>query len=140
MAFDESSRDPRLSEEQQLNLRATTVLDLVMQVADIAHTMEHFHSFRRWNERLFEEMYQAYQQDRLDADPSEGWYNNEIKFFDEYVLPLARKINGCGMFGNAGQDLIDQAQKNRKEFVVKGSKMVAEVVQRVKEETAQAAK
>ena len=138
MAFDESSRDPRLSEEQQLNLRATTVLDLVMQVADIAHTMEHFHSFRRWNERLFEEMYQAYQHDRLDADPSEGWYNNEIKFFDEYVLPLARKINGCGMFGNAGQDLIDQAQKNRKEFVVKGSKMVAEVVQRVKEETAQA--
>jgi len=32
------------------------------------------HIYRKWNERLFEEMYAAYVEGRTDQDPTESWY------------------------------------------------------------------
>ena len=29
----------------------------MMQASDIAHTMQHWHVYQKWNKRIFEEMY-----------------------------------------------------------------------------------
>ena len=48
--------------------------------------MQHWHVYRKWNERLFMEMYQAYMDGRAEKDPAEYWYEGEIGFFDFYIL------------------------------------------------------
>jgi hypothetical protein len=60
---------------------------------------QHWHVYQKWNERLFEEMYISFLSGRSDKDPSEGWFNGEIWFFDNYVIPLAKKLKECGVFG-----------------------------------------
>jgi hypothetical protein len=33
----------------------------------------------------------AYQNGRVDKDPAENWYQGELGFFDNYIIPLAKK-------------------------------------------------
>jgi 3'5'-cyclic nucleotide phosphodiesterase len=68
------------------DLRATIIIEHIIQASDVSHTMQHWHVYRKWNERLFEEVYQAYREGRMDKDPSEGWYKGELGFFDHYVV------------------------------------------------------
>jgi hypothetical protein len=38
------------------NRKATIVIEHLLQASDDAHTMQHWHVFVKWNERLFQEM------------------------------------------------------------------------------------
>jgi hypothetical protein len=67
------------SKEDDGDRKATIVIDLI-QASDVAHTMQHWHIYRKWNARLFE-LYRAYVEGRSDKDPSEFWYKGEIGFF-----------------------------------------------------------
>lgn len=58
-------------------------------------------------------MYQAYQQGRAERNPAEFWYNGEIGFFDFYILPLARKLKECGVFGVSSDEYLNYALRNR---------------------------
>ena len=102
------------------NRKATSVIEHIIQASDVAHTMQHWHIFRRWNEKLFDEMYIAYRQGRTDSDPSVGWYESQIGFFDYYIIPLARKLKECGVFGVAGDEYLSYALENRREWSLKG--------------------
>lgn len=46
------------------NRKATIVIEHLIQASDVAHTMQHWHVYRKWNERLFFEMYRAYGRSR----------------------------------------------------------------------------
>jgi 3'5'-cyclic nucleotide phosphodiesterase len=58
--------------------KATIVIENLIQASDVSHTMQHWHVFRKWNQRLFEEMHAAYRSGRAAKDPSEFWYQGEI--------------------------------------------------------------
>jgi hypothetical protein len=45
---------------------------------------------QKWNKALFKEMHTAFQNGRSDKDPSLGWYDGEIWFFDNYVVSITR--------------------------------------------------
>ena len=60
------------------------------------------------------EMYRAYKQGRLATDPSLGWYQGEIGFFDFYIIPLAKKLFTCGVFGVSSDEFLNYANINRK--------------------------
>ena len=62
------------------NRKATIVIEHLIQASDVAHTMQHWHIYRRWNQRLFEEMFVAYQEGRSDTDPCVNWYKGEMGF------------------------------------------------------------
>ena len=64
------------------NRKATIVIEHLIQASDISHTMQHWHIYRKWNERFFTECFQAYKDGRADNDPSEYWYKGEIGFYD----------------------------------------------------------
>ena len=55
------------------NRKATIVLEHLLQASDVAHTMQHWHVYRKWNERLFVEMTTAFHEGRSDKDPAEFW-------------------------------------------------------------------
>ena len=121
------------------NRKATIVLEHLIQASDIAHTMQHWHVYRKWNERLFQEMYSMFLAGRLDKDPSEGWYQGEIGFFDFYIIPLARKLETCGVFGVSSSEYLGYAENNRKEWVTKGEDLVKGYLERFEMRQASAA-
>lgn len=81
--------------------------------------------YKRWNERLFQEMFLAYEEGRGGKDPSEGWYGGELWFFDNYVIPLAKKLEECGVFGVSSDECLNYALENRKEVSLARIKSVA---------------
>lgn len=120
------------------NRKATIVIEHIMQASDVAHAMQHWHVYQRWNRRLFDELYTAYKAGRMEKDPSTFWVEGETKFFDGYIIPLAKKLKDCGVFGVASDECLAYATNNRKEWEAKGHQIVQELVenynQREKEE------
>jgi hypothetical protein len=116
--------------EEGSNLKATIVLEHIIQAADVSHTMQHWNVYTKWNERLFHEMYAAFDNDRTEKDPSEGWYKGETWFFDNYIIPLAKKLEECGVFGVSSDECLSYARMNRNEWEQKGEEVVKEMVER----------
>lgn len=70
-------------------------------------------------------MYSAFRAGRGgDKDPSEGWYAGELWFYDNYVIPLAKKLKDCGVFGVASAECLTYALDNRREWAAKGEAIV----------------
>jgi len=68
---------------------------------------------------------------RADTDPSANWYKGEIGFFDFYIIPLAKKLKDCGVFGVSSDEYLNYAVKNREEWEVKGREIVEDMVKKV---------
>lgn len=115
-----------------INRKKTIVIEHLIQASDVAHTMQHWHVYRRWNECLFEEMVQAFEAGRSEKDPAEFWYKGELGFFDFYIVPLAKKLDDCGVFGVSSDEYLNYALENRREWELKGEDIVAEMVRKLK--------
>ena len=112
--------------------KATVVIEHLIQLSDVSHTMQHWHMYRRWNERLFEESYKAYIEGRAEKDPTEGWYKGELGFYDFYIIPLAKKIKQCAVFGVSSDEYLSYAVANREEWEERGMEVVDDMVKKVK--------
>ena len=110
------------------HLKASIVMEHLIQASDVSHTMQHWHVYRKWNECLFREQVSAFSDGRGDADPAMNWYDGEIGFFDHYIIPLAKKLKDCGVFGVSSDEYLNYALKNRTEWEAKGKEIVAEMV------------
>jgi hypothetical protein len=130
-AFKELAPDSR--DDDGTNRKATIVIEHIIQASDVAHTMQHWHIYRKWNERLFQEMYRAYKEGRTENDPSEFWYEGEIGFFDFYIIPLAEKLGDCGVFGVASFEYLNYAKNNRAEWGIRGKELVEEMLSNIRE-------
>ena len=107
-----------------MDLKATVVMERLLQVSDVSHTMQEWQIYKKWNECLFYEMYSAYLKGRLSKDPSENWYKGELDLFDLYIIPQAKKLDVCGVFGN-DLELTKYAIQNCKEWDLQGQEIVA---------------
>lgn len=108
------------------NRKATIVVEYLIQASDVAHTMQHWEIYKKWNDRLFKEMWVAYDSGRTDTNPSVGWYKGELWFFDNYVIPLAKKLKECQIFGVSSDECLNYATENRAMWAAEGEKVVAE--------------
>ena len=124
--------------EDDVNRKATIVIEHLIQASDVAHTMQHWHIYQKWNERLFEEMMVAYENGRMEKNPSIGWYQGELGFFDNYIIPLAKKLKECGVFGVSSDEYLNYALENRREWATKGEEVVAKMIQKYNPEKAEA--
>ena len=78
-------------------------------------------------------MYEAFEAGRCEEDPAINWYENELKWFNTVVIPLARKLANSGIFGNGGDEFLEAAISNRDEWESKGREVVNIYVQHYKE-------
>jgi 3'5'-cyclic nucleotide phosphodiesterase len=115
------------------NRRATIVIEHIIQASDVSHTMQHWHVYQEWNRKLFYEMYIAFSTGRTEKDPSDGWYEGELWFFDNYIIPLAKKLKTCGVFEVSCDELLDYATDNRSEWADKGRNIVLDFTNSAKE-------
>lgn len=81
---------------------------------------------------MFFEMYKAFIEGRATKDPSEFWYQGELGFFDYYIIPLAQKLQECGVFGVSSDEYLSYAQCNRQEWEKRGRSVVLEMVEAAK--------
>jgi len=120
--------------ESSSDLKATIVIEHIIQAADVGHTMQHWHVYQKWNERLFVEMCTSYRSGRGPTeDPALGWYEGELWFFDNYVIPLAKKLEECGVFGVSSDECLNYALENRKEWESRGRDLVKTMMERYEE-------
>jgi 3'5'-cyclic nucleotide phosphodiesterase len=115
----------------QVNRKATIVIEHMIQASDVSHTMQHWHIYRKWNERYFMECYDAYLNGRMTTDPSITWYEGELGFYDFYIIPLAKKLKECGVFGVSSYEYLQYAMNNRAEWASRGKEIVEEMKERV---------
>jgi hypothetical protein len=127
-AFDQNTEsDPK----RTVDRKATIVVEHLIQASDVVHTMQHWTVYCKWNERLYMEMYQAFLDGRSDKDPTDSWYAVEVGFFDNYIIPLAKRLKECGVYlGVSGDEYLDFATKNRKEWETKGRAIVEDMKER----------
>ena len=124
--------DPDPQERQEnVNRKATIVIEHLIQASDVAHTMQHWHVYRKWNERFFLECYQAFQAGRAHQNPAEYWYKGELGFFDFSIIPLAKKLKDCGVFGVSSDEYLNYAMRNREQWECFGEELVAMMVERL---------
>jgi len=122
------------------DLRATIVIEHIIQASDVVHTMQHWTVYQKWNRRLFAEMRAAHKAGRASKDPAEGWYGGELWFFDNYIIPLAKKLKECGVFGVSCDEALDYANDNRLEWEQKGKDIVQQWMEQEAQEDASVAK
>jgi len=106
------------------DFRAMVVMEHIIQASDVSHTMQHWHIYQKWNCNLFFEMYEAYKNGRMDSDPRISWYHGELHLFDNYIIPLAKKLQECNVFGASSDECLAYALKNREEWEEKGEEIV----------------
>jgi hypothetical protein len=118
------------SERTNINRKATIVIEHLIQASDVAHTMQHWHVYTKWNERLFQEMSLAFLVGRADKDPVEFWYKGELGFYDFYIIPLAKKLSECGVFGVSSDEYLNYAVRNREEWERRGEEILQGMIER----------
>ena len=64
----------------------------------------------------------------MGADPSKFWYEGELKFFDNHVIPLAKKLKECQVFGVSSDEYLNYALSNRAEWEMKGKSVLQEMI------------
>ena len=119
--------------EAEMEKRSEMFMECLIQASDVSHTMQHWHIFIKWNERLFHECYHAYQTGRAASDPSENWYKGELSFFDFYIIPLIARLKLLEVFGATTDQFMTYALANRKEWEIKGKDIVKKYVSTYKE-------
>jgi 3'5'-cyclic nucleotide phosphodiesterase/Adenylate and Guanylate cyclase catalytic domain len=119
-----ASEPTSMTDDEIWHCKATICIEYIIQASDVAHTMQHWHVYQSWNKRLFMEMYAAYSSGRADKNPLAGWFDGELWFFDNYVIPLAKKLKECEIFGVDCDQLLDYATQNRMEWLHKGNNIV----------------
>jgi hypothetical protein len=117
------------SDGSTLDRKATLLFEYILQASDVAPTMQHWHVYQKWNQRLFEERYIAFVLGNEEEDPSTTWYQGELSFFDNYVIPLARNLEESHVFGVSCDDYLAYALENRREWEFKGEQIVHEMVE-----------
>jgi len=132
LAFSKSSDFRTLSVDiDSESTKATVVIEHLIQLSDVSHTMQHWHMYRRWNERLFEESYKAYVEGRAENNPIDNWYQGELGFYDFYIIPLAKKIKQCAVFGVSSDEYLSYAVANRQEWQERGKEVLDDMVKKV---------
>jgi class 3 adenylate cyclase len=119
--------ESNLSEDDLQNLRATVMLEHTIQAADVGYTMQHWQVYQKWNGRLFGEMVSAFEAERSNNDPTGGWFEGELMFFDFYITPLARKMIESGAYGEAAEEYLAYAVDNRSIWEAKGNEIICEM-------------
>jgi len=117
-----------VSTKDDINRKATIVIEHLIQASDVAHTMQHWNIYSKWNERLFAEMLAAFKCGRMEKSPADFWYEGEIGFFDNYIIPLAKKLKDCGVFGASSDEYLNYALENRREWEMKGKDVVKSLI------------
>jgi len=97
-----------LIESAEASVKATNVYELVIQASDASHAMQDWAIYEKWARLLLEEEYAAYSVGRGDQDPLECFYEDQLSYFDNHVLPLTLKLKQNRMHGSSSDEFYER--------------------------------
>mmetsp|Transcript_39074 Transcript_39074/g.94478 ORF Transcript_39074/g.94478 Transcript_39074/m.94478 type:complete len:717 (-) Transcript_39074:77-2227(-) len=112
--------------------KATLIMEHVLQISTVSHSVQVWEIFLEWNERQFWEAYLAFLEERSSKDPSESWYEDQLKFFDNLVLPLTETGTETGVWDILSDQLFQQATRNRLKWELEGKNICESLIQKTK--------
>jgi len=92
----------------------------------VSHLAQGWDNFIKWNFRLFKELHESWKKGYCE-DPQVGWYQGQIGFIDNYILPLAKRSQAY-VEKDFGDALVANVLRNRNRWVecgVKATEMMA---------------
>jgi hypothetical protein len=96
----------------------------------VSYATQHFNIYEKWSTNLLKERYAAYRNGRVTKDPFEDWYEEQLKLFDVYIIPLGQQLRVCGVFDLACDEFLDNAMDNRVEWETKGHAIIKAIRER----------
>jgi hypothetical protein len=122
------------SSEELNELREMVVMETMLLACDVAHNLQGWEQMAKWSNKLYLELRKAHAMGR-GADPTDGWYNNQIGFLEAYLLPLARRLDDTGVFGaERGGIFAKTVLVNRDRWGVEGASLTANVIRKGSEQ------
>lgn len=113
-----SVADIELDEPDEL--KASVVLETILTAADVAHNLQSWDHMVKWSGRLYNELRKAHVDGR-GPDVSRNWFENQIGFLESYLLPLARRLEDTGVFGEElGSTFPRTVEENRDRWLTEG--------------------
>jgi 3'5'-cyclic nucleotide phosphodiesterase len=114
--------------EEVDQLRETVVMEVIIRAADVAHNLQSFEQMAKWSNRLFLELKRAYVRGR-GPDPQDGWFKNQTVFLEAYLLPLARKLDDIGAFGETTGSMFAKVVEECKErWLMEGASFTTNII------------
>jgi hypothetical protein len=112
------------------HMKACAVIVQMIQAADVAHSMQSWSIFLKWNMKLYKELWAAKLVGR-GPNFSETWFKEQLSFFDNYVTSVAKRLQQCGVFGDYGSLLLQNLRHNRAKWLVEGKDVCEQMRKRV---------
>jgi hypothetical protein len=109
-------------------LKAAVVLETIMTAADVAHNLQGYEQMVIWSGRLFLELRKAFVQGR-GVNPEIRWFENQTGFLESYLLPLARRLEDTGVFGELGTEFASIVETNRDTWMTEGREVTESIIQ-----------
>lgn len=114
--------------EEVDELKVTVIMEQLMLAADVAHNLQGWDHMVKWSNRLFLELKKAHKAGR-GGDPKGNWYGNQIGFLESYLLPLARRLEDMGVFGDViGPVFAKIVEANRDRWVQEGMNVTTKII------------
>jgi DNA-binding PadR family transcriptional regulator len=88
-------------------LRTMSLLEHILLVSDVAHTMQSWDIMKKFAYRLAEEIQTSITEGRSGGiidDPLSDWYSNQSAFLHGYILPLTQRLEKTGFIPTASED------------------------------------
>jgi hypothetical protein len=63
------------------------------------------------------------------------WYKGELGFFDNYIIPLAKKLKNCNIYDATSDECLTFALQNRHEWEIRGEAIVASMIKKIAAES-----
>ncbi|KAL9184127.1 hypothetical protein ACHAXT_002213 [Thalassiosira profunda] len=110
--LEEEAKDeyPGEFEITHLGLQQCVRNEHLLLLSDVGHLMQGWENFVKWNFRLFKEINDSFEKGLCD-DPRGGWYQGQIGFIENYILPLAKR-SGI-YFESFGEELVENVVVNK---------------------------
>jgi 3'5'-cyclic nucleotide phosphodiesterase len=118
----------KLQADEPDELKATVVMETLMTAADVAHNLQGWDHMVKWSGRLYMELRRAHVAKR-GFDPQEKWFENQIGFLESYLLPVARRLEDTGVFGEEmGQMFTATVEANRDRWLTQGYEETQKII------------
>lgn len=128
-AYTTADKDSFVQPPEEVDeLCESVVMEAILKAADVAHNLQSWDNMAKFSNRLFLELRRAYVQGRGE-DPQNGWFSNQIGFLEGYLLPVARRLDDTGVFGDTiGAMFAQGVEDNRDRWMREGMSLTASVI------------
>lgn len=103
--------------------KATVVLEQMLRAADVGALLQDWNNWIKWSTRLYKELKNGHLANRGE-DPNADWFDNQIKFVDFYILPLAKNLGMMGVFEeDVGKMFVRVVKSNLAKWIEEGERV-----------------